>query len=319
MTGRGGDIILLDDPHKPEEATSEAKRNQVLDWYRTTLLSRLNDPAHGSIVLIQQRVHEADLAGELLSKGGWTHLDLQAIAEEPVEIDLGRRGTLRRPEGHLLHPARLPREVLERHRQDLGSYVFAAQYQQRPAPLDGGLVKWSWFPTYDVPPTRQPGDRIVQSWDTASKADEVHDYSVCTTWLVRRTEAWLLDLFRGRLEYPELRRRITADAANHRASLILIEDAGSGMHLLQDLRRASRLNVVGNRPKDDKATRLMSASPLIEARRIALPAQAPWLANFRRELTLFPNSRYDDQVDSLTQFLGWFGRPRQVALVGTQE
>nr|MDJ1018498.1 terminase [Paracoccaceae bacterium] len=85
VTGRGGDIIILDDPHKPEEATSEVKRLQVIDWYRTTLLSRLNDPRSGPIVLIQQRVHEADLAGVLLEQGGWEHLDLQAIAEEPVE------------------------------------------------------------------------------------------------------------------------------------------------------------------------------------------------------------------------------------------
>jgi len=138
LTGRGGDIIIIDDPHKPEDATSEVKRTSVIDWYQSTLLSRLNDPQTGPIVLIQQRLHEADLAGVLLEQGGWTHLDLPAIAEEAGEIDLGWRGAIERHEGDLLHPERLPRDLLERRRTELGSYVFAAQYQQRPAPLGGG-------------------------------------------------------------------------------------------------------------------------------------------------------------------------------------
>ncbi len=126
VTGRGGDIILIDDPHKPEDATSEAKRNAVIDWFRSTLMSRLDDPQRSAIILIQQRVHEADLAGHLLGQSGWTHLDLQAIAEEPVEIALGHRGLMRRPVGHLLHPERLSRELLDLRREELGSYVFAA-------------------------------------------------------------------------------------------------------------------------------------------------------------------------------------------------
>ena len=310
VTGRGGDIIVLDDPHKPEEAMSEVKRQQVIDWYRTTLLSRLNDPMSGPIVLIQQRVHEADLAGVLLEQGDWQHLDLQAIAEEPVEICLGRRGVIQREEGHLFHPQRLPRDLLERLRQELGSYVFAAQYQQRPAPLEGGLVKWNWFKTYVDLPVQHPGDQIVQSWDTASKADEANDYSVCTTWLVRGADAWLVDLYRARLEYPDLRKCICDEAARHKATSVLIEDAGSGTQLIQELKRTTRLNVIGIRPKDDKATRLMAVTPSIEAGRTAIPAEAPWLADFRRELTFFPNGKFDDQVDSLTQFLTWLGKPK---------
>jgi len=156
LTGRGGDIILIDDPHKPEDAASEVKRKSVLDWYRSTLLSRLNDPVYGPIVLIQQRVHEEDLAGFLLDQGGWQHLDLPAIAEQEATIDLGSRGAVQRREGDLLHPERLPMSLLQLRRTELGSYVFAAQYQQRPAPLDGGIVKWSWFKTYERLPALQP-------------------------------------------------------------------------------------------------------------------------------------------------------------------
>ncbi len=291
LTGRGGDIIILDDPHKPEDAASEKKRNSVLDWFKSTLLSRLNDPGAGPIILIQQRVHEGDLAGYLLEQGGWEHLDLPSIAEEPNTIELGKRGVIKRDVGHLLHPERLPLKLLDQRRSELGSYVFAAQYQQRPAPLGGGIVKWDWFHTYDVAPAQVAGDRIIQSWDTASKADETNDYSVCTTWLVRGETAWLLDVNRAKLEFPDLRKKIVALAKQRGATLVLIEEAGSGIQLLQDLRTGYSINVKGIVPKDDKGTRLLSVSPMIEGGSISVPSDAPWLAAFQREITLFPNAK----------------------------
>ncbi|MBS9718527.1 phage terminase large subunit [Pseudohalocynthiibacter aestuariivivens] len=316
LTGRGGDIILIDDPHKPEDAGSEVKRVAVLDWYRSTLLSRLNDPQTSPIVLIQQRVHEEDLAGVLLEQGGWFHLDLPAIAEYSAKIDLGLRGSQLRREGDLLHPDRLPRDLLDRRRDELGSYVFAAQYQQSPAPLGGGIVKWDWFRTYDRAPDRQGGDRIVQSWDTATTAEEASDYSVCTTWQVRGQSAWLLNIYRAKLEFPELRRQVEGEARRWKANLILIERAGSGIQLIQDLQRRTGFNVKGIVPKLDKATRLLAVTPVIEGGRVAIPKEGSWLAEFRREISLFPKGRNDDQVDSLSQFLGWFTQPEPTVLVG---
>ena len=315
LTGRGGDIILIDDPHKPEDAVSDVKRTAVLDWFRSTLLSRQNDPATSAIVLIQQRVHEADLAGMLLEQGGWAHLDLPAMAEDHQTIDLGWRGEIVRDPGHLLHPVRLSHAVLDERKAELGAYLFAAQYQQRPAPLGGGLIKWDWFRTYDEQPEKLPGDRIVQSWDTASKADEANDWSVCTTWLVRKGSAWLLNVHRVRLEFPELRRRIRVQRDRWDAALILIEEAGSGVQLLQDLRQDPNISVRGLIPKDDKATRLLSVSHLIEGGQIAVPNDASWIAEFQREVTLFPNGKHDDQVDSVTQFLKWLAEPRSVPRV----
>lgn len=310
VTGRGGDIIIVDDPHKPEDAASSVKRENVLNWYRSTLLSRLNDPINSSIILIQQRVHEADLAGHLLEQGGWVHLDLPAIADESYEIGMGWRGRVLRKTGHLLHPERLPLELLNARKVELGSYVFAAQYQQRPAPLGGGLVKWAWFRTYTQPPDPANGDRIVQSWDTASKASEANDWSVCTTWRVRAKTAWLLDVHRVRLEFPELRRRIREKSKQWNAKLVLIEEAGSGIQLVQDLRREGEISVRGILPKDDKATRVLSVSHLIEGGQITVPSDAPWIAEFQREVTMFPSGKYDDQVDSLSQFLRWLAEPQ---------
>ncbi len=312
LTGRGGDVLIVDDPHKPEDVTSDVKRQKVLDWYGSTLLSRLNDPVNSAIIVIQQRVHEDDLAGHLIEQGGWEHLDLQAIAEEPVDIELGWKGRVHRPIGHLLHEARLPMKVLDGYRQEAGSYVFAAQYQQRPAPLGGGLVRWEWFKSYVDQPSLKNGDKIVQSWDTASKAEEANDWSVCSTWLVRNGNAWLLDVYRAKLEFPELKRRIPDLARNMGAKLILIEEAGSGVQLIQELKRETRLNIKGVIPRDDKATRMLSVTPTIEAGRIAVPDAAPWLADFQREITLFPNGKHDDQVDSLSQFLKWLSEPQPV-------
>jgi predicted phage terminase large subunit-like protein len=192
----------------------------------------------------------------------------------------------------------------------LGSYVYAAQYQQRPAPVDGGFVKWDWFKTYETAPGQGEQDEIVQCWDTASWAGELNDYSVCTTWLVRRPQAFLLDLWRGRLEYPDLQRKIRSMSVQMNANRVLVEQAGSGLSLIQDLKRFSDLNVIGIVPKHDKATRLMSVTAIIEAGRVLVPKEAPWLAEFRRELTMFPNARHDDQVDSLSQFLKWLDQPQ---------
>jgi predicted phage terminase large subunit-like protein len=195
--------------------------------------------------------------------------------------------------------------------------VFVAQYQQRPAPLEGGLVTWAWFNSYDTVPLPEERDEIVQSWDTASSAGELNDYSVCTTWLVRRPHAWLLNIWRGRLEYPDLQRKIKSMCVQMNANRVLIEQAGSGLSLIQDLGRSSNLNVIGIVPKQEKATRLMSVSAMIEAGRIMIPNEAPWLAEFRRELTLFPNANHDDQVDSLSQFLKWFDKPQFEWYVGS--
>lgn len=226
------------------------------------------------------------------------------------------RGQILREEGDLLHAARLPRDLLDQKREEQGSYVYAAQYQQRPAPLEGGLVKWEWFKTYDTPPVRQSNDQIVQSWDTAIRAEDANDYSVCTTWLVRGHHAWLLDLCRMKLEFPELQRQVVAEAQKHGAMRVIIEQAGSGMQLLQYFQRQGYPNVIGWKPKDDKATRLMSVTPRIESGRVAIPRDAPWMAEFRREMTLFPNGKHDDQVDSVSQFLVWWDSAPQGPLVG---
>ena len=185
LTGRGADIIVIDDPLKPEEALSEAQRQACNEWYDHTLYSRVNDKRHGAIVIVMQRLHEDDLVGHVLGQEHWEVIRFPAIAEADevhrIETIWGPR-TFRRQPGEALHPDREPLEVLDRIRRTTGEYNFAGQYQQSPAPLGGGLVKAAWFKRHNEKNLPETFDRIVQSWDTANKATELSDFSVCTTW-----------------------------------------------------------------------------------------------------------------------------------------
>jgi hypothetical protein len=173
FTGRGADVIIIDDPMKADEAQSEKTRRGLSEWYSTTLLSRLDDKTTGAIVLVMQRLHEDDLAGKLLREDNWRHLNLPAIAEDDEDIAIGPHVSHRRRKGDILHPAREPAQILDKIKQEMGSLAFSAQYLQRPIPIEGNLIKRSWIVWYDTVPNRTEGT-IVQSWDVASTTSETH-------------------------------------------------------------------------------------------------------------------------------------------------
>ncbi len=172
------------------------------------------------------------------------------------------------------------------------------------------MIRWAWFGSYGELPPRGLNGRVIQSWDTASKAEEINDYSVCTTWQETGNSYYLIDVVRERLEYPELRRRVVREAEKHDAQVVLIEDTSSGTHLIQDLTREGTLRPIPIKPEGDKVTRMYAQSARIEAGYVVLPERAPWLPDFQAEVLQFPHGRYDDQVDSMSQFLGWVFRPR---------
>jgi len=232
------DFILIEDPSKPEEALSDARRKTTNEWFLDTLHSRLNDKCRCAIVIIMQRLHEDDLVGHVLGQEPWEVVSFPAIAEadevHAIETIWGSQRFTRRP-GEALHPAREPLLVLENIRRTIGEYNFAGQYQQFPAPLGGGLVKVEWFKRYGEKQQPEPFDRIVQSWDIANKATELSDYSVCTTWGVRDKKVYLLGLLRQRLEYPALKRAVREQHNLFAANVVLIEDKASGTQLIQEL------------------------------------------------------------------------------------
>ena len=307
LTGRGGNFLIIDDAINPRDALSQTKREVIKTWFDGTLFSRLDDKRHDVIILIMQRVHVDDLVAHVLEKEGWVHLNLPAIAEDHERFELSDGRVFTRAPGDLLHPAREPIEVLDDIKENLGSFFFNAQYQQNPVSEGGNLVRWEWFPTYDLHPAWQDGDRYVCSWDTAVKAGDANDYSVCTVWLVRKTEVHLIEVIRERLEYPDLIRRVV-EVANKRLyqpNHILIEDAAAGASLIQDLRAREKIYPIAIRPESNKVHRMASAIAAIEAREVFVPEQAPWLEDFKTELLQFPYGRHDDQVDSVSQFLNW--------------
>lgn len=306
LTGRGGNLIIIDDPLKPEDAMSDARREAVNGWYSRTLLSRLNNKATDRIVLVQQRLHLDDLAGHVEELDDWVILRLPAIADEDACIPIGQGQYHLRRAGDVLHPEREPLEVLDNLRRALGSATFSAQYQQCPVPADGEVVKWGWFRRYGEPP---PGHHmaICQSWDTASKPDEHCDYSVCTTWGIHGDDLYLLDVDRARLSFPALKRRVVELARHWQPRTLLIEDKGSGTALIQQLRTEANDIPYPTAfvPRDDKLTRFHAQSARIEAGHVLLPEHAPWLEDLRIELASFPQGRNDDQVDAISQFLSW--------------
>ena len=309
ITGFGADFIIVDDPSKPSESLSDAERATINDWVQHTLFTRLNDKRNGRILIVMQRLHEDDVIGNVVEKTGgqFRLLSFSAIAQtDEVHTYRTPFGMARvvRKEGEPLHPAREPLEVLEEQKRLLGSRFFAAQYLQAPVPLEGGLVKRAWFRFYQ-PFEVLKTERIVQSWDTASKMGELNDYSACTTWAIIDRRVYLLDVVRERMELPTLKRRLIDEADRWKADQVLIEDKGSGTGLLQELQASGFWKAKPIIPKGDKGLRLGSVTPIIEDGRVFLPASAVWLEDYVYELCGFPGLKHDDQVDSTSQFLAW--------------
>jgi len=308
LTGRGGDIIVLDDVIKPDDAASETQRNAVNNWYRSTLSSRLNNKATGAIVCVMQRLHQYDLAGMLLEDTSWDHLSLPAIAEKDELIPLTRGRMHVRKTGDVLHPEREDSAELQKQLALMGSYLFAAQYQQDPVPELGNIFRKDWFQLADANAMPSLGGSIVQSWDTGIKTTEGHDWSVCITARIVDLRIYIIDLWRGRLEYPDLERKCIELARFHNAQNILIEDRASGQQLIQSLRGRRPQGVplpIAVNPIQDKVTRATGVSSMAEAGHMFLPKGAAWLDAYTTEMTAFPQGRFDDQVDASTQLLDW--------------
>ncbi len=306
VTGFGADLIIVDDCMKADEARSQAVRDDVRAWFDNTLCTRLNDKGSGVIVSIQQRLHEDDLPAYMLDKG-YDHLNLPAIAEKQEQIQVGADRWHARAVGDLLNPERESVEVLDQLRRDLGPAVFAAQYQQDPVAPEGNLLRWEWFGTYDEVPERHEFLKVVQSWDTGMSAAPTSDYSVCTTWGFHREtrKMYLVDVYRQRLDFPDLKRAVIRLQKQWRADAVIIENAGSGISLWQELRASGPFLPVMIKPTRSKEERFAGCLAEVEAGNLLLPVDAPWLPAFRSELKAFPNGRHDDQADSFSQFVSY--------------
>src|SRR5215472_73955 len=187
--------------------------------------------------------------------------------------------------------------------------TLAAAFVARWAPLGGGLVKAEWFRRYRENEQPERFERIVQSWDTANKATELSDFSVCTTWGIKGKNLFLLAVFRRRLEYPALKRAVRDQQNLFEAKVVLIEDKASGTQLIQELIADGCHGVSRYQPDCEKIMRLHAQTAMIENGFVHIPDTAPWHAEYLHELSVFPKGKHDDQVDSTAQFLDWFKKP----------
>ena len=302
ITGRGAHLLLIDDPIKGrEDADSDAMRSNLIDWYRSTAYSRLMPG--GSIILIQTRWHEDDLAGWILretSHEPWEVIELPAVLDEKASK------ILKRPKGQALWPEAYDKKRLEEIKKTAGSREWNSLYMQRPSAEEGNILKRYWWKEWkeDNPPEC---NYILQSWDTAYTVKSTSDYSAVTTWGIFEhngiQNAILLSARRERWEFPELKSEAINLYNEFKPDVVLIEAKASGWSLIQELQRAGIPITPFNPKKADKKTRAHSVTPLFESGRVWYPSSKYWAEDVINQCAQFPSSNYDDLVDSTTPAL----------------
>jgi predicted phage terminase large subunit-like protein len=299
-----GGAIIIDDPHKAGEATSPIMRQNVIDWYQTTIQSRLNKP-DTPIIVIMQRLHEDDLSGWLLNGGSgekWNSLVIPA----------------RNDDGSSFWPEQFPPDMLDR-LETSSPYVFAGQYMQRPSPIGGGIFKDDWWRFYDaIPPLKW---RSIYA-DTAQKTKEQNDYSVFQCWGQTQTgQIVMLDMVRGKWEAPELETMARAFWKKHFSQTyhgplraFKVEDKVSGTGLIQKLKREG-IPIIPIQRNVDKVTRAFDAAPYIQSGNVYIMSNIDHLSDFMAEASVFPNGTHDDMIDAAMSAISDMTAPQSAPAV----
>jgi predicted phage terminase large subunit-like protein len=310
LTGRGGDFIIIDDPIKPEDAQSDKIRQSTNEWYKSTLLSRLDDKEKSVLILVMQRLHVNDLTGFAEASGGFHKLSFPAIAIRDEHIPVRHAEPYFRQEGEPLHGEREGKEILERIRDQIGPFNFSSQYQQRPECPQGALIKRKYINVIDQSHRIKVGGLFWVSIDSAISTRETSDYSAISVGYSNEDGHYVLSAERGRWDYEALLAKVVRYAERFREVTFIVEAAGSGISLISSLRRA-RLNCISHYPKEDKMVRAAYALPIFHSGRVYIrniEGHNDWVEPYINELVSFPYGRFDDQVDSLVQALRWAER-----------
>ena len=339
-TGERAHRLVVDDPNNASEVWSATQRERITGAYDSSLSTRAADPQHYVQIVVMQRLHEKDLSGHLLERGGWEHLCL------PAEYEVARRCVTsiwqdpRQTEGELLWAERFPKVVIDELKSTLGGYGAAGQLQQRPAPPGGGMLKRHWWQywqpvgttapvvrhrmannefleiTPEVLPTKF--DAKILSWDLAFKDSKDSAYVVGQVWGVLGSRRYLLDQIREKLDIVGTLAAIRSLSQRHPDALIkLVEDRANGPAVLSMLKKEIPGLIAFSPGNDSKEARVAAIAPLVEAGNIFIPhpSSAPWVSVFLEECTTFPASAYKDQVDSLTQALLYLRNRGSMSLV----
>ncbi len=310
ITGTGGDLIIVDDPHKNWlEAQSKTYRERVIEWFSSDVYTRREPGA--SIIVIMTRWHPTDLTGYLMDEHSddWEQLCMPAIAEEDDDA-IGRK------EGDALCPWRFDEKALVGEdgeggtKRGVGSRIWAGTFQQRPSPPGGNIIKEDWVRTWDKFDPRRA--TFVQSWDMAFK-DTGTSRVVGQLWARKGADWYLIDRICGKWDYPATEREVREHAKPrpsdslwfwHKARRKLVEDKANGPAIIASL-KSSIPGLIPVNPQGNKEARLAAVSPLFEAGNVYLPHQSirPWADEVKTEITSYPNSPFDDDTDCCSQVL----------------
>ena len=307
-TGVGGPIlgatvqeVVYDDVADLENMATEYQRQKLMEWIDTTPSSRL--VPGGREIMICTRWNEKDPAA-ILEERGWVVIHLPAL-DADGQSTYPRYWTVEALIGD--NPASA--------RNTLGLRMFEMMFQGHVMPAEGNIFKreyWRYWKQSEAPwqldsesEAYLPIRATVQSYDTAYKEKQVNDFSACSTWAVLDNGYYLLDVWRGKVDFPKLKQAAVSLYQLWKALAVLIEDCASGQSLIQELRAHTRIPVIAIKVDRDKVSRANAVTPLLEAGKVFLPENAAWRPQFEHEHEVFPGGANDDQVDTLTQFLNW--------------
>ena len=294
MTGRGADLLIIDDPHKEKDMLSKDSYDKVYDWYTSGPRQRLQPG--GKIVLVMTRWSTKDLTAQLLKAQGDVKGDSWEVVEFPAILDSGMP----------VWPEYWKKSELETVKASISIPKWNAQYMQNPTSEEGAILKREWWRNYDSDKTPKM-NFIIQSYDTAFLKKETSDYSAITTWGVFTREdngqnAVLLDAVKGRYEFPELRRKAREYYMHWNPDLVVVEAKASGLPLIHELRNME-IPVFDYTPSrgNDKHMRVNTIAHLFEGGKIWAPFHEQFAQEVMEECAAFPLGEHDDYVDSVTQ------------------
>ena len=313
ITGRGADLLIIDDPHSEQDALSPSALDSAYEWYTSGPRQRLQPG--GSIVIVMTRWSTIDLTAQLLKRQTEAHADQWDIVELPAIFE---------DSGNPLWPEYWKLEELEAVKASLPVTKWNAQYMQNPTSEEGAIIKRDWWQPWEkdkIPPV----EYIIQSYDTAFSKKETADFSAITTWGIFRPSEdsgdaiILLDAKRGRWDFPELKAVANEEYKYWEPEMVLVESQASGTPLTHELRNMG-IPVVNYRPSrgNDKVTRVHAVSPVFESGMVWAP-QKKFAEEVIEECAAFPFGEHDDYVDSMTQAILRFRQGNFVRLYSDEE
>ena len=308
ITGRGADLLIIDDPHSEQDALSPDALERAYEWYTSGPRQRLQPG--GKIVLVMTRWSTKDLTAKLIQNQKEPKSDQWHVVEFPAIMDHGP-----------VWPEYWTTEELEKVKATLPVGKWNAQWMQQPTSEEGAIIKREWWQVYNKE-TIPPLQHVIQSYDTAFMKKESSDYSAITTWGIfyptedQPANLILLDAIKGRYEFPELRRLALQQYKYWQPESVIIEAKASGLPLTYELRQMD-IPVINFTPSkgNDKHSRVNAVAPLFESGMIWAPEQK-FADEVIEECAAFPNGDHDDLVDSTTQAIMRF---RQGGLIGHPE